>query len=241
MRIFSRNPTILLQGNEGNYRTLLSWLSRKKNPLFLYLPCEYITSCPKKIASQCSAISRPILKKKTHIVSQRDRMISSFLVLLLCSTSQRPSLRWQKRRRECVDISTRPSLLLARDNSFWTVLLLLRSFLIVKIWTQQGTDFYLNKCIFSLKLSWRFRVCFSNEHYSISTWLFSPENSHAQLKLFCDYFIPLASYSLAKQATKRLDLLELRGRKMQRTEWKILLSSANTVVYYWQGDGKVGR
>ena len=78
---------------------------------------------------------RDLFLKKTHIVFQRDRMISSFLVLLLFSTSQRPSLRWQKRRRECVDISTRPCLLLARDNRFWTVLHLWRSFLIVKIWT----------------------------------------------------------------------------------------------------------
>ena len=164
---------------------------------------------------------RDLFLKKTHIVSQRDRMISSFLVLLLCSTPQRPSLRWQKRRRECVDISTRPCLLLARENSFWTVLLLLRSFLIVKIWTQQGTDFYLKKCVFSLNFSWRSRVCFSNEHYSISTWLFS-------LKIHmrsCNYFVIILSHSrrtvLAKQAKKRLDLLELLWRKMQRTEWKI--------------------
>ena len=128
---------------------------------------------------------RDLFLKKTHIVSQRDRMISSFLVLLLCSTSQRPSLRWQKRRREFVDISTRPSFLLARDNRFWTVLLLLRKYELNKgrIFAKRNVFSYLtflDAFAFVLAVSTTVYPRYSFYADATSTKI-SPGNTHAQL------------------------------------------------------------
>ena len=105
----------------------------KKNSFPLTYPASTSQVARKELPRNVQRF-RDLFVKKTPNRSKWDRMISSFLVHLLCSTSQRPSLRRQKRRGECVDISRRPCLLLPRENKFWAVLHLLRSFLMVKIY-----------------------------------------------------------------------------------------------------------
>ena len=129
MRIFSRNPTMLLQGNQGNYCTLLSWLSRKKDPL----SCEYITSCPKRITSQRSAISRPPLKENTHRISarQNDLILSCSFTLQHVSAAIASLTKKKKRMRWYINTplssACQRKQILNSATSF--------KILIVKIWT----------------------------------------------------------------------------------------------------------
>ena len=72
----------------------------------------------------------------------------------------------------------------------------------------------------------------------MSTTVYPRDSFHLEIHMRnCNYFVINLSHSrrmvLERQVTKRFDGLELRGRKMQRTE-----SSANTVVYFWQGRGQ---